>query len=133
MTSSDSKPIEIKPIRCAIYTRKSTSEGSEQDFTSLDAQREAGTNYVASQKSQGWISLEDKYDDYGFTGASSASCPNGTKLIYFGESGHARHGNDWNDDQPCRTWVEKTGEGITCNSRRGSMPGCGNQGTGLCQ
>lgn len=70
MNSLDSKPAEIKPIRCAIYTRKSTSEGSEQDFTSLDSQREAGTNYIASQKSQGWVALEGIYDDYGFTGAN---------------------------------------------------------------
>lgn len=70
MSSSDSTPPEIKPIRCAIYTRKSTSEGSEQDFTSLDAQREAGESYITSQKSQGWIILEEKYDDYGFTGAN---------------------------------------------------------------
>jgi len=70
MSSSDSTPPEIKTIRCAIYTRKSTSEGSEQDFTSLDAQRESGESYVTSQKSQGWIILDEKYDDYGFTGGN---------------------------------------------------------------
>jgi DNA invertase Pin-like site-specific DNA recombinase len=70
MSSSDFTPLEIKPIRCAIYTRKSTSEGSEQDFTSLDAQRESGESYVTSQKSLGWIILDEKYDDYGFTGGN---------------------------------------------------------------
>ncbi|MBF0523208.1 MAG: recombinase family protein [Candidatus Omnitrophica bacterium] len=60
------KPI----IRCAIYTRKSTSEGLDQDFTSLDNQREASENYIKSQQHEGWICLENKYDDGGFTGAN---------------------------------------------------------------
>ena len=57
-------------IRCVIYTRKSTHEGIEKDFTSLDSQRESAENYIASQKNQGWINLPDHYDDYGFTGAN---------------------------------------------------------------
>ena len=57
-------------IRCAIYTRKSTSEGLDQDFTSLDAQREAAQHYIASQKTEGWMVLPDRYDDGGFTGAN---------------------------------------------------------------
>jgi len=57
-------------IRCAIYTRKSTDEGLEQEFNSLDAQREAGENYIASQKSQGWVCLPDRYDDGGYTGGN---------------------------------------------------------------
>src|SRR3989338_6112130 len=61
---------EKKRIHCAIYTRKSTSEGLEQEFTSLDAQREACVSYVASQKNEGWIALPDIYDDGGFTGAN---------------------------------------------------------------
>ena len=61
---------EKKRIHCAIYTRKSTSEGLEQEFTSLDAQREACISYVASQKNEGWIALPDIYDDGGFTGAN---------------------------------------------------------------
>jgi len=60
-----------KQILCAIYTRKSTSEGLEQDFTSLDAQRESAESYIASQKSQGWVVLPEKYDDGGFTGANT--------------------------------------------------------------
>lgn len=59
-----------KRIYCAIYTRKSTSEGLDQDFTSLDAQRESCENYILSQKNEGWIPLPDKYDDGGFTGAN---------------------------------------------------------------
>jgi len=59
-----------KPIRCAIYTRKSTTDGAEQDFTSLDAQRESALSYIQSQKSLGWVALSQEYDDYGFTGAN---------------------------------------------------------------
>jgi site-specific DNA recombinase len=57
-------------VRCAIYTRKSTEEGLDQDFNSLDAQREAGESYIASQRHEGWIALPDRYDDGGFTGAN---------------------------------------------------------------
>ena len=57
-------------IRCAIYTRKSTEEGLQQDFNSLDAQRESGEAYVASQRSEGWECLPDRYDDGGFSGGS---------------------------------------------------------------
>jgi site-specific DNA recombinase len=57
-------------IRCAIYTRKSTEEGLEQAFNSLDAQREAGEAYIASQKSEGWTCIPDHYDDGGFTGGN---------------------------------------------------------------
>jgi site-specific DNA recombinase len=61
---------EKKKIYCAIYTRKSTSEGLDQDFSSLDAQREAGESYIASQKNEGWIALLARYDDAGYTGAN---------------------------------------------------------------
>ena len=57
-------------IRCAIYTRKSSEEGLEQEFNSLDAQREACTAYVASQKGEGWRLLPDRYDDGGISGAT---------------------------------------------------------------
>jgi site-specific DNA recombinase len=56
--------------RCAIYSRKSTEEGLEQDFNSLDAQREACAAYVLSQKPEGWAELSDRYDDGGFSGGS---------------------------------------------------------------
>lgn len=57
-------------IRCAIYTRKSTEEGLEQEFNSLDAQREAGEAYILSQKHEGWTVVTQKYDDGGFTGGN---------------------------------------------------------------
>ena len=59
-------------VRCAIYTRKSHEEGLEQEFNSLDAQREACEAYVASQKHDGWMALPAKYDDGGFTGGNMA-------------------------------------------------------------
>ncbi|WP_299085593.1 recombinase family protein [uncultured Ruegeria sp.] len=58
----------MRRIRCAIYTRKSSEEGLEQDFNSLDAQREACEAYVASQKHEGWELLPDHYDDGGISG-----------------------------------------------------------------
>jgi site-specific DNA recombinase len=60
----------LKTVRCAIYTRKSTDEGLEKDFNSLDAQREAAEAYIASQIGEGWVCLPDRYDDGGFTGAN---------------------------------------------------------------
>ena len=60
----------ITPQRCAVYTRKSTDEGLEKDFNSLDAQREAAENYIASQKHRGWVCLETDYSDGGFSGGS---------------------------------------------------------------
>ena len=67
-----SKTTANTPItfRCAIYTRKSTEDGLEQEFNSLDAQRDAGEAYIASQKSEGWVCLADHYDDGGFTGGN---------------------------------------------------------------
>lgn len=57
--------------RCAIYTRKSHEEGLDQDFNSLDAQRDSGEAFVASQRHEGWDLLAEKYDDGGFTGANT--------------------------------------------------------------
>ena len=59
-----------KPLRCAIYTRKSTEDGLEQEFNSLDAQREGCAAYIASQKGEGWTALQDRYDDGGFSGGN---------------------------------------------------------------
>lgn len=59
-----------KKLRCAVYTRKSTEEGLEQEFNSLDAQREACESYVASQRAEGWMLLGDRYDDGGFSGGN---------------------------------------------------------------
>jgi site-specific DNA recombinase len=60
----------MKKIRCAIYTRKSSDDGLEQEFNSLDAQREACAAFVASQKQEGWVLLADTYDDGGLSGGS---------------------------------------------------------------
>ena len=57
-------------VRCAIYTRKSSEEGLEQDFNSLHAQREACAAYVASQKHEGWVLLTEAYDDGGLSGGT---------------------------------------------------------------
>jgi len=57
-------------IRCAIYTRKSSEEGLDQEFNSLDAQREAAEAFIASQKAEGWTALPDRYDDGGYSGGS---------------------------------------------------------------
>ena len=64
------KPEPVQRVRSAIYTRKSTEEGLDQDFNSLDAQREAAENYIASQKNEGWVALPDRYDDGGFSGGT---------------------------------------------------------------
>lgn len=64
---------EEKPTlkRCAVYTRKSVEDGLEQEFNSLDAQRESGENYIASQKANGWILIPEHYDDGGFSGGNT--------------------------------------------------------------
>ncbi|MDX5361915.1 MAG: recombinase family protein [Alphaproteobacteria bacterium] len=61
---------KAKKLRCALYTRKSTEEGLEQDFNSLDAQREAGAAYVRSQASEGWRVIDTAYDDGGQSGGT---------------------------------------------------------------
>ncbi len=60
------------PLRCAIYTRKSTEEGLEQAFNSLDAQREACAAYILSQAGEGWVAAPDYYDDGGISGGTMA-------------------------------------------------------------
>ena len=57
-------------LRCAIYTRKSSEEGLDMEFNSLDAQREACEAYVASQRAEGWVATRDRYDDGGFSGGT---------------------------------------------------------------
>lgn len=60
----------MKPVRCAVYTRKSTEDGLEQEFNSLDAQREACEAYILSQKHEGWSLVPKYYDDGGFSGGN---------------------------------------------------------------
>ena len=63
------QPLVLKR-RCAVYTRKSSEEGLEQGFNSLDAQREACEAFIASQKAEGWLLVPDLYDDGGFSGGT---------------------------------------------------------------
>ncbi|MTW18318.1 recombinase family protein [Rhodoplanes serenus] len=63
------KPI-VRKLRGAVYTRKSSEEGLDMEFNSLDAQREACEAYVASQKAEGWVLVPDRYDDGGFSGGT---------------------------------------------------------------
>ncbi|MEH3036221.1 MAG: recombinase family protein [Sphingomonas adhaesiva] len=60
----------MKTVRCAIYTRKSSDEGLEQSFNSLDAQREACAAYILSQASEGWSEVKEAYDDGGISGGT---------------------------------------------------------------
>ena len=67
------QPAAVSPqrkLRCAVYTRKSSEEGLEMEFNSLDAQREACEAYVVSQRAEGWILVPDRYDDGGFSGGT---------------------------------------------------------------
>src|SRR3979409_476844 len=67
------QPTAVSPqrkLRCAVYTRKSSEEGLEMEFNSLDAQREACEAYVASQRAEGWLQVPDRYDDGGFSGGT---------------------------------------------------------------
>ena len=70
MTKSPASAKPIRKLRCAVYTRKSTEEGLEMEFNSLDAQREACEAYIASQKAEGWVLYPESYDDGGFSGGT---------------------------------------------------------------
>ncbi len=63
-------PVPVPAVKCAIYTRKSTSEGLDSDFNTLDAQRESCEAYILSQRPEGWLALADRYDDGGFSGGN---------------------------------------------------------------
>ena len=71
-SNATAKPAKLvtPTIRCAVYTRKSTEEGLEKEFNSLDAQRESGELFVRSQAGEGWTLVPDAYDDGGFTGGN---------------------------------------------------------------
>src|SRR6478752_2788376 len=77
MSKTVAKPQRSEPrasvrlVRCAVYTRKSTEEGLEQEFNSLDAQREAGEAFVRSQAGEGWALVSERYDDGGYTGGNT--------------------------------------------------------------
>lgn len=68
--SPHAAPAAPKAVRCAIYTRKSTEEGLNQEFNSLDAQREAAEAFIKSQAAEGWQAMPERYDDGGFSGGN---------------------------------------------------------------
>ena len=68
--SSGSRAVAERVQRCAVYTRKSTEDGLEQEFNSLDAQYEARAAYIASQRHEGWLLNPERYDDGGFSGGN---------------------------------------------------------------
>ena len=70
MTKAAEKARIVRRLRCAVYTRKSSEEGLEQEFNSLHAQREACEAYIASQRSEGWVLVRDQYDDGGISGGT---------------------------------------------------------------
>ncbi|NDE05484.1 MAG: recombinase family protein, partial [Flavobacteriia bacterium] len=61
----------VKKLRCAIYTRKSTDEGLEQEYNSLEAQRDAALAFITSQRHEGWTVLDDEYNDGGYSGGNT--------------------------------------------------------------
>lgn len=69
MRADITKPV-VRKLRCAVYTRKSSEEGLDMEFNSLDAQRAACEAYVASQRPEGWVLVPDRYDDGGISGAT---------------------------------------------------------------
>ena len=88
MTDPEKTPRRAsKRIRCAIYTRKSTDEGLEQAFNSLDAQREACAAFIQSQKHEGWTVLPAQYDDGGYSGGTMER-PALERLLTDIEAGH---------------------------------------------
>jgi site-specific DNA recombinase len=70
MKPAANRPRRNGTVRCAIYTRKSSEEGLEQEFNSLQAQREACEAFITSQRHEGWVCLPKGYDDGGFSGAT---------------------------------------------------------------
>ena len=70
MSKARTADAPVRSVRCAVYTRKSTDEGLEQEFNSLDAQREAAESFIASQRHEGWVVAPDRYDDGGYSGGT---------------------------------------------------------------
>lgn len=71
----------VRKLRCAVYTRKSSEEGLEQEFNSLDALRAAGAAYIASQRAEGWSPVDNHYDDGGHSGATLDPLPSDASLL----------------------------------------------------
>ena len=70
-TSATRSPALTPKKRCAIYTRKSTDEGLDQEYNSLEAQRDSALAFISSQRHEGWVAIEDGYDDGGFSGGNT--------------------------------------------------------------
>src|SRR5262245_52220215 len=87
MTAPRKPKSDPAPVRCAIYTRKSTEEGLDQDFNSLDAQREAAEAYIHSQAHASWTCLPERYDDGGYSG-SNLDRPALQRLLADIQAGH---------------------------------------------
>jgi site-specific DNA recombinase len=68
---------DVSRKRCAIYTRKSSEEGLDQEFNSLEAQREACEAFIRSQRNEGWVLARTRYDDGGFSGGTVSSGSSG--------------------------------------------------------
>jgi hypothetical protein len=100
----------MKKIRCAVYTRKSSDDGLEQEFNSLHAQHEACASYIASQKHEGWVLLPEHYDDGGISGGTleRGLLPPST----ISSVSHHRFGLPWSDRTTrnrCRSCAGKRG------------------------
>src|SRR4029078_3982180 len=70
MTRKQPDKPSLQKLRCAVYTRKSSEEGLEMEFNSLEAPRESCEAYVASHRAEGWLLVPDRYDDGGFSGGT---------------------------------------------------------------
>ena len=70
-TNATRSPALVPKKRCAIYTRKSTDEGLDQEYNSLEAQRDSALAFISSQRHEGWIAVNDGYDDGGFSGGNT--------------------------------------------------------------
>ncbi len=86
-------PASVQKRRCAVYTRKSTDEGLEKEFNTLDAQREACEAYIASQRAEGWVLVPHRYDDGGYLGGS-LELPALQRLLRDIEADEATGGDD---------------------------------------
>jgi site-specific DNA recombinase len=84
--SGDGLRSVARKLRCAVYTRKSTEEGLDMEFNSLDAQREACEAYIVSQRAEGWFPVQDRYDDGGVSGGT-LECPALKRLLADVEAG----------------------------------------------
>ena len=70
-TPTKPMPAATSKKRCAIYTRKSTDEGLDQEYNSLEAQRDSALAFISSQRHEGWITIDQGYDDGGFSGGNT--------------------------------------------------------------